>query len=439
MAFLTDKSCECMHGQLDLFAVPPTQTSIQSARWSEYLPISTIQGNTPLEFVIEGSGDDYLDLSSVMLYVRTKITQLNGDDLEAASDAAPINLLLHSLFCQVDVSLNNVLISSSTSTYAYRSYIETLLTYGSDAKKSQFSSELYYRDDPGRFNAVNREVQDGHHPNSGLQKRRGFMATSREIDLIGRLHCDIFHQQKHLLNEISLKLKLIRSSNEFVLMGANARLVITHAAIYARKIKLTPSIFLAHAKALESNNANYYMKRVVCKSIAIAQGLRDSQIEKVFTGQVPTRVVIGLVNNAAYNGTIDNNPFLFHHYDLTEANIFVDGQLEGTSKSIVCNFGANQFVRAYNSLFAGTGKLFNDEGIDISREDYANGYTLIAWDLTADGADDDHLNLIKSGSVRLSLKFANALPHTISCIVYGEFESLLTVDKHRQIVTDFTV
>jgi len=35
------------------------------------------------------------------------------------------------------------------------------------------------------------------------------------------------------------------------------------------KVKLSPAIFLAHAKALESTNAKYPVRRIVCKSITI--------------------------------------------------------------------------------------------------------------------------------------------------------------------------
>jgi len=51
--------------------------------------------------------------------------------------------------------------------------------------------------------------------------------------------------------------------------------------------------------------------------------------------------------------------------------------------------------------------LNRDEGNHISREDFANGYALHAYDLTADLAENDHFNLMKHGNVRLALKFSN--------------------------------
>ena len=51
---------------------------------------------------------------------------LNADGTDIAEDAevGPINLLLNSLFSQVEVTLNERLIS-----YLYRAVIETLLSY----------------------------------------------------------------------------------------------------------------------------------------------------------------------------------------------------------------------------------------------------------------------------------------------------------------------
>ena len=96
-------------------------------------------------------------------------------------------------------------------------------------------------------------------------------------------------------------------------------------------------------------------------------------------------------------------------------------------------------MRTYNTLFAGTCELNRDEGNFISREDYANGYALYAFDLTADFAEDDHFNLVKHGSVRLAMKFSEALPHTVSVIAYAEFDNIIEIDRDRNLLLDFGV
>jgi len=74
-----------------------------------------------------------------------------------------------------------------------------------------------------------------------------------------------------------------------------------------------PSVFLAHATALERGTAKYPTRRVVCKSFAIPQNYLDVNHEKLFSGQLPTRIVVGLVDNRAFNGHREQNPFNFQH------------------------------------------------------------------------------------------------------------------------------
>jgi len=49
-----------------------------------------------------------------------------------------------------------------------------------------------------------------------------------------------------MLHEVGIKIKLIRSRNAFCLMGLG-KVVITHASLFVRKVKIMPSVFLALA------------------------------------------------------------------------------------------------------------------------------------------------------------------------------------------------
>ena len=82
---------------------------MESGNWIEYYPLSTVANGSPIEFVISGSGKDYVDFGNNILYVQAKIRQPNGNDLGAAANTAPVNLFLHSLFSQVDIQLNGTL------------------------------------------------------------------------------------------------------------------------------------------------------------------------------------------------------------------------------------------------------------------------------------------------------------------------------------------
>ena len=95
-----------------------------------------------------------------------------------------------------------------------------------------------------------------------------------------------------MLNEVNVKIRLVRSKYSFCLMSCEAnpsyKVKFVSAVLLVRKVQLCPSVFLAHAKALESGLAKYPIKRVVCKTYTIAAGNLDGNHEKLFTGQLPS-------------------------------------------------------------------------------------------------------------------------------------------------------
>ena len=111
---------------------------------------------------------------------------------------------------------------ASMNTYPHRAMLATLLSYGDDAKKTQLTSELFYADEAGKVDTV-PFGGDAAARNSGLMKRATFTATSNVVDMIGRIHADIFFQDRYLINEVNVKIKLVRSKDAFSIMTANDR------------------------------------------------------------------------------------------------------------------------------------------------------------------------------------------------------------------------
>ena len=437
MAFIHPQSCECTKSELDIFAVPPTQTSVEYGSWVEYHPIAAITQGAPIEFNVTGSGQDYLDLANTQLHVKAQIQTAAGEDLGADAPVGPVNLFLHSLFSEIDVSLNNTLVTSANNTYPYRAYLENIFSYGPASKNLQLTSALYYKDLAGRMEDTNPFHNDTR--NDGLKKRGAFTNGPRIVDLIGCIHSDLFFQDRYLLNDIGLNVRLVRSKDVFCFMGpadSMYKVRIHDCKLMVRKIRLSPSVFIAHAKALEKGNAKYPIRRVVCKTFTIPRGNLNVSQESLFSGQLPTRIVIGCVDNEAFNGAPNRNPFNFKHFNLRQLKIYLDGQQQ-TLRPLDINFTTHNWIAAYSTLFSGTGKLQKDEGNDITRADFAEGYAIYAFDLTPDLAESDHFNLARQGNVRLDLTFAEALANTVNVIAYAEFESIIEIDKNRNVIFDY--
>lgn len=430
---------ECSKSELDLFAVPSVQTNIEKGQWVEYFPVSNITDSGPIEFNVSGSGEEYTDLRQAWIFVKAKITKADGSNIDSSTDkVGPVNLFLQSLFSQVDISLNEKVISDSTNTNPYRAMVSTLLTYGPDAKKSQLTAELFYKDTAGKMDVAD-PVATSH--NSGLNTRYKFTKDSATVELLGPIHSDLFYQDRLLLNGVSMRIRMNRSKNAFCLLsavdGANYKVVISHASLFIRKVKVTSDTFLGHAAALEHSPALYPIRRVECKVLSIPTGNMSFTPDDVFLGQIPKRIVLGLVENAAFNGAYNKNPFNFKHFKANEVGIYVNGEAQPI-KALKLNFDSDQYLMGYMSLFSGTGTLYHNQGNEITRQDYPQGYTLYAFDLSPDLSSGPHISPIKQGNLRIGIQFAEGLTATVNCIIYAEFDSMIEIDSNRNVAYNWS-
>lgn len=437
MSFLHTHSQECMKSELNLFSMPPTQTSIDTSHWVMYKPVSSLTTDGPVEYVVPGSSDEYIDLPHTLLYVKVTFQPPDQNVNDANTDAllaqiGPTNNLLHSLFDQVSVTLNHQLVSPASNNYAYQSYIESLLSYGSGAKHSHLSTVLWHDDTPGKMDSFTE--------NTGLAKRRSQLNTGKSVDLIGHIHSEMFNQDRLLINGVEVGIKFVRSKDGFAIMDPtnSYKVVINDSALYVRRVKVYPNILLEHSKLLSTMPAKYPVTRVQVKSVVLHSGILGETIDNIFMGTVPRRIICGFVKNQAYNGHRLSNPFNFEHFNINYFSLSIDG-LSVPARQLQPNFEDNLFVESYHSLFTGTGVFFLNQGNCITRESFKGGYCLFAFDLTPDlsSNSNDHFNLVKHGSIRIDVRFKKALADNINCIIYAEFNSIVEIDSTRQIITDF--
>ena len=203
---VSPRLCLCVKSELDLFTVPSTQTNVEHGCTIDYHPVSTLTDNGPIEFNIPGSGKNFIDLINTFLYLGVKITAADGAYIVDTAAIGPVNLLMHSMFPQVDVALNNKLVLSLTNTYAYRAYLETSLNCGKEAKESQLTLVMWYKDTAGKMDERAVIATD---ENKGLVKRASLTKSSIVVDMMGRIHSDIFFQEKLLMVGIGVCIRLV--------------------------------------------------------------------------------------------------------------------------------------------------------------------------------------------------------------------------------------
>lgn len=114
--------------EVNVFTLPPTDTSTDTSYYAEYKSIVNVKDSTSkIEFRIQPFPTHYLDLSDSFLYVKFKIQKDDKTDLSASDDVSVANNFLHTIFSDCEVYSNNQLVSSSNNCYPYKAYLETLL------------------------------------------------------------------------------------------------------------------------------------------------------------------------------------------------------------------------------------------------------------------------------------------------------------------------
>ncbi|XP_046373233.1 uncharacterized protein F54H12.2-like [Haliotis rufescens] len=429
---------QCSKSELDLFSVPAVVTSMRDSGWVRYTPTTTITGGGPIRFDVVNPVNNYIDLSQCYLRVVFKIVKGDGTDVAATDNVGPVNNVLHSMFREVRVMLgqNQTEITPSLGTYPYRAYIENCLTYSADVMSNVLQCQGWYRDEGGKMNDIN--MQDGV-CNLGMKRRHGLVAPTREVEVTGRLHCDLFLQPRYLLDGVPLKIELVRSADSFWLMHDDAesyRGEITKIEFHTRQVEISAGIREGHIKGLKRGlTAKYPISRIRTTAHDISAGLRDYHCGHLVTGELPKRIVLGLVDNTAFAGRSSLNPFDFKHKHVTSVKVTVNGH-EVHKKSLEVNYDADssKVNEVYMDLFRNTGGLWRNGGPPINRKQFMNGYTLYVIDFSDDlGADEGHTYPIESGKVGIEIHFSQPLQNPVTLVCYQEGSCVIEVDAFRNV------
>ncbi|GFR08770.1 uncharacterized protein F54H12.2 [Trichonephila clavata] len=101
------------------------------------------------------------------------------------------------------------------------------------------------------------------------------------MDMIGALHFDLGNQSKYLINSVNLRIKLERNKDAFALMSASQdfKIVIQHASLFVRKVKVAPSILIAHETALSRGAIKMPLRRKEVKSFALSSRMQYITIQ----------------------------------------------------------------------------------------------------------------------------------------------------------------
>ena len=80
-----------------------------------------------------------------------------------------------------------------------------------------------------------------------------------------------------------------------------------------------------------------------------------------------------------------------------------------------------------------------DDTNGLTLEEFANGYTIYTFDLTADRElNATHYQAITSNNLRLELSFLKATTKTLNVLLYAVRDSIIEITRLRDVVTHYT-
>ena len=473
MALIEDDSCLCSTSGLELFTTPPTQDVVEDSRFVEILPLNANPAyDAAFDFYMPALTDEYVDVSSTRLYIKAQIMGQNGNPIAADVSVAPINDLFNSLWSNVEFSMNGRTVSQSNNMYAYTSMISTLVHDTEEAMKSEGAMRLFYKDTPNQMEVTEPRLSNRQHlipdydivvstrtgvnppdppiqffelipanqllGNNGLYQRYLSVRAGKKFEMKGPLRIDFFEQPRYLPPGHDMKLRFHRNPNSFVLMteatGCSIKLV--DVRLLVRKVRATDGVLVGHQEALQKMTAKFPILRKECKEFAVAAGMFSVKKDNIFLGQLPKRVVIGMVDADAATGKRQKNPFNFQHFNMSRIQLYADGS-PVRAQEIRLNIENGDYIDAYETLTWDIDREGGETGL-IKMHEWDKGYALVAFDLTPDMDGDDHYSLIKHGNLRLEIEFRTALSRAIHVLVYAEFENVLETTADHNVMYDYT-
>jgi hypothetical protein len=434
----------------DVFKPIAQEVSMTGSTTLSVRPVSLNQAG-PYEFRITQKGHQYIKLNATRMLLRFKIVRADGTDIVAADGVGVCNLFPNSFFKTIEVEIGGKIIPALQNTHAnYKAYLETILSYGFEAKTTHLRASMFHMDEADAFEDLKYHVDSKtlNTVNDGLRRRREMLCLSRVNDAVFPIHCDFFNTDKLLPPGVDLTLKFTRESEKFLFMypatTSNAtktfKIQILDMKLMVKYVSVAPAIIDNHMRQILTQPILLPMKKTEIKSYSFAPTLTNIRIDSMYFNSLPKTLIVGMVATESYNGDTGTNPYNFQHFNVNYVQITHNGK-QIPSEAYTPDFSENttRFAIEYRGFYDNIGIGTDNLGTSISPDLYKAGCTLFAWDLTPDSCNGFHWHKMEAGgAIDLDLRFSKGLEKSITVLVFGVFDGLVAINKDMDVEVTFS-
>lgn len=423
--------CECSKSEFEV--TEPILKQVAAVKGYDEIihPISSLTNTNVVEFLIQGT-ETFIDMSDIHVELQVQVKNADGTVLVEDADVVPINLWLDTLFKNVSISLKGKFIETSNQNHAYKSYLKHLLAYGADSKSNQLRAAGYIKEESGKM------ADKGA---NWFKKKMTWIAGSKTLQLYGLLGSDFFNTcDRLLLPMVDIGLKFTLNQPEFSIISHLASgtfsIELLSMKLYVRRIQANPEVAMSIERDIKKTNAIYPFTKVDVSAHSVAVGSRDVTLTNLFPQKKPKCIALAMVLSEGFNGSYTTNPFQFDHCHLNSLTLTHDGQCL-TGSPLTPDFTNDQYAREYMMMFSSSNKLGKDMDMDLSFEDFKNGYTIYLFNLAADKVLEGNTMQNTAGNITCQIQFKKALGKAVNIVVWGWTDAVVQITGSRKIITEY--
>lgn len=412
-----------------------------------------------LKFHIPGN-ENFTDLNNSFIKLVLKITgtgQGTGIDASMAkiltTGLGPINNIAHSIFQSVRVKLGGQEITLSDNNYPYKAYLQLLTETSKEAQRTYFEVTGWRKDTAGKMDETSITEDSSTKllscANEGLLYRRQnyFDEATATGEFMIKPHTGICFQNLAIFPFADIEFELTRHDNpKFYLMSKmdddkqDFKIEILEATYIVRRNTVQASFLANLEKMLAVHPAQFIFPDVHSTPYTISSNVSNYINENLFHGNVPRKINFVMVASDAYNGTGKKNPFSFHHFNLTSMRLLKNG-IPFPWPETKMNFTSTpkQVTEAYHKLFTASGAEYSDQVINITRAEFANGYTILSNLMTNDQnffIDQNAMSMNRPSQIKIELRFSQNLQESVQLIALYESFTIVTMDNLRRFLVE---
>ena len=418
----------------------PVVDDVLSSHEQEIYPTTSLDENC-IEFEFQTDPNYYVDLRETYLALKLKLVRGCGyetyntkevkkehkeeakaeEEEMAEEEAVPlvthVNNILHSIFSNVEVYINNQQIYNSNGLYAHKSYNSNNFKGAMTEYKGVLHCEGYdYEEFPD-------EIMEAPLSELFFTRRMKMLSRPDGFMLYGKLGVDFFSTSELLYPNMQVRLRLIRAKPNFYMISdnPNVSLGIVDCSLYTRRIALKDDNHEKRMDMLAYTPVEFNYLETPAKTFIIPARQNQFIQENIFNNAPVRRIAIAMNTNSAFTGSYTENAFWYKQFDLRQITI-----LRGDQP--IVDFDAADNCRLYVTTMKATN--FQDDIPSIPIDTFKDHYVLV-FDLTSmqDATENCHYPELVGEPLRLELNFTFPQEHVTELSVLGERMSSLAVDK----------